>query len=232
LLFLGNDSGDRGSPEAVEEYPYKLRDDFLTPAERSFYGVISLAVGRKAIVCPKVGLRDVFFVSRPNENRAALNRIGQKHVDFLLCEPATMKPVLGIELDDSSHRRSDRKARDELVDRVFEAGDLPLLRVPAKASYDPQELRVRIQGCVDLDGKRERNARGVLPETSESGVASSKIVTEGDASGTPVCPKCGEPMVSRVYSRGGNRGRRFFGCPNYPKCRETLPVDRNSGGAS
>lgn len=142
--FFGG-SEDKKSPGSVDEYPYKLRDDFLTLAERSFYGVIVSVVGPELVVCPKVALKDVFFVSRPNENRAAINRIGQKHVDFLLCSPETMRPVLGVELDDSTHRRSDRRSRDDFVDRVFEAGALPLMRVTARDTYSPQELRASIQ---------------------------------------------------------------------------------------
>lgn len=39
----------------------------------------------------------------------------------LLCEPKTMKPLLGIELDDASHIRTNHQARDEFVNRVFAA---------------------------------------------------------------------------------------------------------------
>jgi len=40
-------------------------------------------------------------------------------VDFLLCDPHTMKPVMAFELDDSSHGRDDRISRDAFVERVF-----------------------------------------------------------------------------------------------------------------
>ncbi|MCX6615698.1 MAG: DUF2726 domain-containing protein, partial [Acidobacteria bacterium] len=75
----------------------------------------------QATICPKVRLADVFFVSRPDKNRAFYNRIIQKHVDFLACDPRSMKPLLAIELDDATHRHSDRIARDEFVDDVFQA---------------------------------------------------------------------------------------------------------------
>jgi restriction system protein len=34
------------------------------------------------------------------------------------------------------------------------------------------------------------------------------------------CPKCGIPMVVRAGRAGINGGRTFFGCPNFPECRE------------
>lgn len=37
---------------------------------------------------------------------------------------------------------------------------------------------------------------------------------------TPVCPKCNRVMVLRVAKKGSLQGRRFYGCPNYPYCRE------------
>ena len=41
----------------------------------------------------------------------------------------------------------------------------------------------------------------------------------------PVCPKCGVDMVKRKASRGENSGTEFYGCQNYPKCREIKPLN-------
>lgn len=35
----------------------------------------------------------------------------------------------------------------------------------------------------------------------------------------PTCPQCGSPMVLRTAAKGANAGNRFWGCPNYPRCR-------------
>ena len=35
----------------------------------------------------------------------------------------------------------------------------------------------------------------------------------------PTCPQCGAPMVLRTAAKGANAGNRFWGCPNYPRCR-------------
>jgi len=60
-----------------------------------------------------------------------MNRIDRKHVDFLLCDPATMRPLLGVELDDASHQRRDREQRDRLMEQAFAAAELPLARGPS-----------------------------------------------------------------------------------------------------
>ncbi len=190
--------------KSTTSLPYRLRDDFLSPAEYSFYRVLISAIGDRAVVCPKVNLNDVFFVSRPNENQAYRNKIDRKHVDFLLCHPTTMKPLAGVELDDSSHQRADRRARDAFVDQVFAAARLPIVHVVARASYNAEALGKELASC--LNG------------TSESVVAAVAI----QESGPPICPKCGISMVQRTASKGANKGNQFWGCRNYPKCREVV----------
>lgn len=212
LFGLGRAGG--GGARAAQErraepLPYGLRDDFLSPAEKSFHDVLSIALESRLVVCPKVNLADIFFVKRPNENTGARSRISQKHLDFLLCEPGTMKPVLGIELDDSSHARADRQERDAFVDQVYSAAGLPLLHIPVRAGYSIQELVSMLAPYVGREPIRE-----TLPD-----IESMKIPTD------PHCPECGVPMVLRTSGRSDTKGSRFYGCPHYPKCRQVVPID-------
>ena len=98
--------------------PYKLQRYFLSRTESSFYHVLLGALAGQAAICPKVNLKDLFYVPRSDAYYAPSywNRINQKHVDFLLCDPKTMQPVAGVELDDSSHQRADRIRRDQFVE--------------------------------------------------------------------------------------------------------------------
>lgn len=180
-----------------EALPFRLRDDFLSAAEISFYHILLSAVGDRLTVCPKVNLGDVFFVSHPDRNRAAWNRISRKHIDFLLCDARSMRPRVGIELDDSSHAREDRQARDAFVQQVFEASSLPLLRFPAQHAYNISEVSLRLS-----------------PFFAEVGLPPAVPVSQ-DTISAPLCPKCGIPLVIRSSGRG-----KFYGCSNYPKCRQ------------
>ncbi len=38
------------------------------------------------------------------------------------------------------------------------------------------------------------------------------------------CPKCGAQMVMREAKRGPNKGNKFWGCTNYPKCRGIVNI--------
>lgn len=47
------------------------------------------------------------------------------------------------------------------------------------------------------------------------------IALEGDYK-TPTCPQCGIKMVLRESKKGRNIGGHFWGCVNYPRCKQTL----------
>lgn len=45
----------------------------------------------------------------------------------------------------------------------------------------------------------------------------------GDYS-TPTCPSCNQKMVKRTSSRGKSAGSTFWGCANYPRCKQTFKM--------
>ena len=193
----------------ISALPYRVRDDFLSPAELSFYKVLASIVGTRLVTQSKVRLADIFFISRPNENQTFRNKISQKHLDFLVCDSKTMKPLFGIELDDSSHKRADRQKRDVFVNDVFRVANLPLLRFPVQRSYTSDEITSKIAPLFKKDN------RNVTKSTQE------KIEI---ASSAPICPKCDIPMVLRTVKKGQHIGKQFYGCRNFPKCRENQPL--------
>ena len=117
-------------PAVPAEYTYALRDDFLSRAEASFFHVLRAAVATEYLIFPKVRLADLVFPPRQEGQFGAWQRINRKHVDFVLCAPRTLRPLVALELDDRSHRRPDRLERDAFVDRVFADAGLPLVHVP------------------------------------------------------------------------------------------------------
>ena len=116
------------------EYPYHQVDEFITSAELNFFFNLKTVVGDSAQIFSKVKLSDLFYAKTGDfgKNRSYTNKIDRKHVDFLLCDPKTLKPSLGIELDDKSHQRVDRQERDDFVNHVFKAAKLPLMHISVK----------------------------------------------------------------------------------------------------
>jgi Protein of unknown function (DUF2726) len=143
--------------KAFTRWPYHKTDHLLTPAERSFFGVLGQAIDNDLYIFAKVRLSDLLWLPQSTKNRQSyMNRIQSKHVDFVLCDSATTEPRLLIELDDSSHQRARRRSRDAFLDEAVRRAGLPILRVPAKRSYAPGELRQLISsllvGDVDATG--------------------------------------------------------------------------------
>ncbi|MFZ5814456.1 MAG: DUF2726 domain-containing protein, partial [Bacillota bacterium] len=184
------------SPVA-QRLPYNLRRAFLSPAELSFYHVLRLAAGEQYAISCKVGLSDIFYVAQKDGRMSWHNKIDRKHVDFLLCNAQSMLPIAGIELDDASHYREDRYERDAFVDEVFQAAGLPLFHMPARRSYSVEELRESLGEVLTM-----------------APPAATVTVAKGE---TPTCPRCGVPMVRRAARKNGSP---FWGCKNYPQCRE------------
>lgn len=40
----------------------------------------------------------------------------------------------------------------------------------------------------------------------------------------PICPRCHVPMVIRRAQQGVNAGQQFYGCTNFPRCREIIAL--------
>lgn len=53
---------------------------------------------------------------------------------------------------------------------------------------------------------------------SQSPVQVSGLAVEVSA---PHCPTCGVPMVLRTTRHGERQGQQFYGCANFPRCRQT-----------
>lgn len=210
--------------------PFHLRDDFLSQTEFSFCRVLMTAVGGRLVVCPKVNLGDLFFVATGDarNNRILLNRIDRKHVDFLLCDPATMRPTVGIELDDSSHQRPERQARDAWVDDVFSAAGLPLIRIPARTGYAVAGVEGLLLPYLGVSAKLPPPSRPPIEAPRRKEMGELTAVPTGP--GEPRCPKCGGPMALRTAKNGPNAGGAFWGCRNYPRCRGILPASKSTAG--
>ena len=203
-----------------EAFPYHLRDDFLSPAELGFYHVLRNTVADWAMVCPKVSLKDLFFAQTGDygQNRSWMNRIDRKHVDFLLCDPRTMRPLMGVELDDASHERPSRQERDRFVEQVFAVAGLPLVQIPVRNSYDTRKL------ATCLGSKAGVTEPAIIASTTPGAEKADPVIVHSPvatlSSEPPPCPKCGAPMTVRVVTKeGSHKGKQFWGCPNFPKCR-------------
>ncbi|MNR01700.1 hypothetical protein D3C85_1175170 [compost metagenome] len=130
----------RGSQEAftnsaavkhTSPYHYGRRRYLMTQSENSFFKLLTEAVGTHANVFPQVRLSALLCRTQGIERRywhAALARINQKSVDYVLCNKLTGEVLLVIELDDPTHDTSIRQKRDADVNEMLEEAGVPFLR--------------------------------------------------------------------------------------------------------
>ena len=117
---------------------------FVTTAEADFFRVLCTVVGERGHVLAQVSLRQLVWFPGNNQSNPGRqiwqNKVAAKSLDFVVCDPATLKPKLVVELDEPSHARPDRQARDEDVDRVLEAAGLPVVRVLTSRLYNTRSI--------------------------------------------------------------------------------------------
>jgi len=198
-------------PAPKFRFPYKAKGPLLTPAERSFYGVLEHAFGDKVEIFGKVRLADLIEpiqgMSRSKWQKA-FNRISPKHVDYLLCSKKDLSIICAIELDDASHQKAGRAQRDDFLDGVFASANIPLLRVPAQAGYTPSQIRAMV-------------LRLLAPRSRHPGVQRAVAGAAGQEHEAKSCPKCSSPLLMRLAKSGAYAGKRFWVCSTFPKCRYT-----------
>lgn len=125
------------------DFPYQAIPQLFTPAERSFLGVLDQVINSDYRIFGKVRAADVMSVTkgmRRSEWQQAFNRIQSKHFDFVICRASDSSILLLIELDDKSHKKTQRMERDDFVEKATEAAGIPLLRIPCQRSYSVQEV--------------------------------------------------------------------------------------------
>ena len=189
-----------------ERLPYRLREQFMSTPELALLRTLREMVGTRYVICPKVALNDVFYIVRPNENVHFFNKIFRKHVDFLMCDPNTLRPAIGVELVKPVARNETREA-DQFMEDLFLSAGLPLVHVPSSDRYTQRDVTELFQLAVMK-----------VKET-----ASRRASAKTDS--VPMCPVCGRMMVLRVYRNGVKVGKKYYGCVDSPKCNGIVPID-------
>lgn len=185
---------------------YASRGILLTKTEVPFFHLLRKMTKDYLVIFPHVALRDLIsVVVDQSEYFTYYNKIDRKQVDFVLCDPETLKPIFAIELDDSSHNRQDRIERDTFVEKIFEEAKISLVRVPVKNSYDVDELSRLFKEAV---------GKYMVHKTEQ-------LNKNHTIDNPPLCPKHDVRMVLRTTKQ---TSERFWGCPNYPYCREIIKL--------
>jgi len=123
-------------------YNYKRKDFLMSRAEHEFFDILVSIVGNQYYVFPQIHLSTILDNKVVGQNwRGAFRHIDEKSVDFVICDKAYIKPLLAIELDDSTHDQENRRKRDIEVERILSNANLTLLRFGNNGHFDREEIK-------------------------------------------------------------------------------------------
>jgi hypothetical protein len=109
------------------------------------------------------------------------------------------------------------KAPKEIIDKVIRADRLIeyIKKEESKIiGFDSSEAEMCnfAQRFLALHKNQDR-------DYTQKYLKSASVITEDNH---PTCSKCGAPMTIQTAKKGQYAGKKFFGCSNYPKCRNIV----------
>ena len=116
--------------KAYERLPYFLKSTVLTNYEKKLYHILApFCSQNNLILLSKIRMADFVQAYQGRSFYHWFNRISSKHVDFLICQTTSFKPLLAVELDDYTHNYKNRQDRDNFVNSVYFSVGLPVLHI-------------------------------------------------------------------------------------------------------
>jgi len=116
----------------------------LSRGEMAFYDPLREIVAGRYEILLKPSLVDVLNC----RDHPRFHNIATMHVDFMLCDRQTLRPLLAIELDDLSHNTPARIAADRWKEQLLAERQIPLLRQPCEVAYDVLAVKEAIDRTI------------------------------------------------------------------------------------
>lgn len=114
--------------------PY-AKGHLLTKTEHVFFiTLVREALKRRLLVCPKVRLEDIIYVTDKKNRNKYRGYIKSRHVDFVLLDKSC-QTAAAIELDDPSHNTAKATKTDQFKNELFSKVGIPLIRICTGTDY-------------------------------------------------------------------------------------------------
>lgn len=136
--------------EATRTPAYRRRASVLSPTHCALYNALTSVLGEHARVLPLVRLHSVLELPDQSfEVRSRWSRLLRHRVDFIICTPNSLAPVVAVKIAPRMRRKVRVPGGDELLaeDALGIAG-IPLVRFPAREEYDTGEVGQKIHVAI------------------------------------------------------------------------------------
>ena len=126
---------------------YRKAKTLFDDVQRETFQSLQTMVGPTLHVFPCVQLSELLDLIGGSEHRNAevAMRIRSTSVDFVVCDAKTSRPMLVVELRDTSEANDEERHRDEFVDRILDSAGLPLLPISRQAPSSSLQLAETVQ---------------------------------------------------------------------------------------
>lgn len=132
----------RRNGRAIDFSLYRKKDRVMNESEQALFINLQKTLGDRYIVLSKVRIEDFVEAAHGAGGYGARGRIKSRHVDFLICDRATTKPFLAVELDGKSHQGEGRQERDRFVDELYKTIGLPIRHIPVGSNFSECVQRI------------------------------------------------------------------------------------------
>ncbi len=123
--------------------PYVPKTPLSEPEQTLFIRLMEALPER--VILAQVAMQTLVGIKKKNNPKwqTQFNEINQKHVDFVVCRPDFSVEAI-VELDDSTHQRTNRIKSDVVKDVAFSAINYPLIRFHVRHMPSVEEIREAI----------------------------------------------------------------------------------------
>ena len=97
-----------------QKFIYNPKPSLITETEKGFYNVIKELIPDNYLLFPQINLAAV--ISKDDDSSHFQNELF-RNIDFLITD-SEFKPLIFIEINDSSHNSNQRKERDQKVHNI------------------------------------------------------------------------------------------------------------------
>ena len=153
--------------------------------------------------------------------RSEVTRMGADGgVDVLLYQQGSDTPAIFVQCKSWSQKVGVKAIRE--LYGVMSADQIEYGVFATTSSYTNEAIEWAVGKRLQLlTGQDFVTAFNQLPDDQRTYLI--QFATFEDYS-TPTCPSCDQKMVNRTASKGKSAGSSFWGCRNYPKCKQTFKI--------
>lgn len=129
---------------------YFVKERLLTPTEVKYYNVIRYIIGENFLLLPQINLASVINKKGQSNFRSELFR----NIDFGIFDQ-NFRPLILIEINDNTHLRKDRVARDKKVADICKRAGIPLVTFWVKDGINEDYIAKQLTTAIRYYNKRK-----------------------------------------------------------------------------